>query len=500
MKIAQFIVTRCYLVVVATPDLNSAYRIFSVLNTRGLDLSATDILKAEIIGGLSERLRETYTKKWEDAEEDLGRESFGELFSHIRMVYRKAKPQGTLLAEFRDHVMKEVPSVRFIDEILLPMAEVYEELTDEVYSSTERAEQVNEFLKWLNRLEFNDWMPPAMAFAVRCRNRPELMAIFFRDLERLAYWMLVCRIGVNDRIERFLRLTKAIESNEDLFASVSSLQISPQEQYSLFAVLSGPIYDTLSARARSSVLLRLDSLVAGGGATYHYETITVEHVLPQSPPPDSEWLTWFPNPENRALNVHILGNLVLLTRKKNSAASNYEFARKKEAYFTRGGVSPFALTTQVVRHQVWTPIIVEARQNELLSILEQHWRLQDRVRPSNVLRSILERHLRLQNCEDPAIEREAGAAYEGDGTWRDDVREGLQRLGGQGTLEQIYREVETIRHGASRSLPRSLEAVIRRTLEENSSDSQSYKDGQDMFCMPEGRGAGIWALRDKKSG
>ena len=44
LRLAQFAVTRCYLVVVATPDLDSAYRIFSVLNSRGLDLAPTDIL------------------------------------------------------------------------------------------------------------------------------------------------------------------------------------------------------------------------------------------------------------------------------------------------------------------------------------------------------------------------------------------------------------------------------------------------------------------------
>src|SRR3546814_10272250 len=33
--------------------------------------------------------------------------------------------------------------------------------------------------------------------------------------------------------------------------------------------------------------------------------------------------------------VHQLGNLALLTRKKNSAASNYEFDKKKSAYFTQ---------------------------------------------------------------------------------------------------------------------------------------------------------------------
>lgn len=53
---------------------------------------------------LPAKLRDEYTVRWEDQEEDLGRSRFGELFSHIRMIYRKAKPQGTLLKEFHAHV------------------------------------------------------------------------------------------------------------------------------------------------------------------------------------------------------------------------------------------------------------------------------------------------------------------------------------------------------------------------------------------------------------
>lgn len=82
----------------------------------------------------------------------------------------------------------------------------------------------------------------------------------------------------------------------------------------------------------------------------------------------------------------------------------------------------------------------------------------------------------------------------GEGTWRDDVRSALQRLGGRASLCQIYKEVEAVRSAAGRSTPRSLEATVRRTLEDHSSDSENYR-GQDLFCMPEGRGAGVWALR-----
>jgi hypothetical protein len=128
------------------------------------------------------------------------------------MVYRQAKPQGTLLKEFREHVVKGHGAKQIVDDILMPMAEVYEELTGSSYSSTERAEAINESLKWLNRLEFNDWLPPALAFAVRWRAQPAAMEDFFRDLERVAYFMLITRAGINDRIERFLRLTKEIEA------------------------------------------------------------------------------------------------------------------------------------------------------------------------------------------------------------------------------------------------------------------------------------------------
>ena len=84
----------------------------------------------------------------------------------------------------------------------------------------------------------------------------------------------------------------------------------------------------------------------------------------------------------------------------------------------------------------------------------------------------------------------------GDGTWRDDVREAIRRLGGKASLYRIYKEVEAIRRESCRSVPRTLEAVVRRTLEDHSSDSANYRGGRDLFCMPEGRGAGVWALRD----
>lgn len=125
-RLISYLVTRCFLVVVSTPDLDSAYRIFSVLNARGLNLSLTDLLKSEIIGAISEQQQESYTHIWESEEEDLGREAFQELFSHIRMIHKKAKLRATALKEFRDDILPKIQPERFIDETLKPYSDALE--------------------------------------------------------------------------------------------------------------------------------------------------------------------------------------------------------------------------------------------------------------------------------------------------------------------------------------------------------------------------------------
>jgi len=400
VRLVQFVITRCYLVTVATPDLDSAYRIFGVLNSRGLDLSATDILKAEIIGGIAPALRDAYTKKWEDEEDALGRDEFGDLFSHIRMVYRKAKPQGTLLKEFKEHVVPVKQPQTFVEEVLLPMARAFSELRDADYASTHHAEQVNECLRWLNRLEFKDWVPPALAFFVRNRQHPMAVLGFFRDLERLGYSMLARKTGVNDRIERFSALTKGIESGMDLSLATSPLQLSQEEQHQTYTALSGPLYETHSSRALALLLLRVDNLLSDGSASYQHDVISVEHVMPQHPAPNSQWATWVPDKVAHQLWVHRLGNLALLSRRKNSAASNRDFSWKKSAYFTKGGTSAFALTTQVLQHDNWTADVMQHRQEALLARLETHWRLQDRKSKAALAEALM---AELEDAGDAAV-------------------------------------------------------------------------------------------------
>lgn len=80
--------------------------------------------------------------------------------------------------------------------------------------------------------------------------------------------------------------------------------------------------------------------------------------------------------------------------------------------------------------------------------------------------------------------------------WRHDVRAGLQACDGEAPLREIYAAVRKIRVEKGRSVPLNLQAIVRRELEYNSSDSNVFTGKCDWFRSVGGLGSGIWALRN----
>lgn len=371
--LAEFLIRKCYLVVVSASDQESAYRIFAVMNDRGLNLSPTDILKAEIIGRIDAEQRAGYTSEWETIEEDLGRDDFRDLFAHIRMIHVKSKARGNLTREFREGVLANGSGCEFIDGTLSPMADAYRTVTRATFEDTERESAINGLLSHLGRIDNFDWVPPAMAFFHRHAADPVALEDFTRDLERLAYAMLILRWNINNRIGRYARILEEIENGADLRSADSPLQLVESEKALVREAINGPVY--LQTRVCTPLLLRLDSELATEGVTYERKVLSVEHVLPQTPGDGSEWLDWFSNEEERGEWTHRLANLVLLSRRKNAQAQNFEFERKKNEYFRRNGVTTFAITSQVLDMADWTPEVLEERQVQLTDRLAGVWRL-----------------------------------------------------------------------------------------------------------------------------
>ncbi|MDD4962953.1 MAG: DUF262 domain-containing protein [Gallionella sp.] len=375
-EFGAFLVQRCFLVAVSTPSQKSAFRVFSVLNSRGLDLLPTDIIKSEVIGRIPPGKQDDFTEKWEELEVQTGRNGFAELFGHIRMIYANAKAKRALLEEFKEHVLAAVPSPEdLVTNVIEPYAEAYMVAKNNQYVSTANAADINALLKWLNRIDNSDWLPSAILFLAQKKNEPDYVLSFFKKLERLAAAMHICGKNVNERIERYAPVVAALQKPHSLQEPVVAVELTPREKDEMSAALDGRIYG-LSARRRNYLILRMDSFLVDGAASYDPSILTIEHVLPQTVDPQSDWARIWPDPEVRDAWVHRIANLVPLTQKSNSQARNYDFERKKTAYFGgKQGVSSYALTTQVLKTPVWSPDIVKGRQEELLGVLVKEWDL-----------------------------------------------------------------------------------------------------------------------------
>ncbi len=383
-RLIDFVLNQCFLGIICTSEFEAAYRIFSVLNDRGLELSITDILKADLIGAISQdnlvtsqdlvKLQNRYTKKWENLEEKLGREDFTKLFSHIRMIYQKNKLRRKTIEEFRVSVLTKINNTpEFIDEILEPFADAFYKIKYQTFQGNIYGKEINQLFKWLNRIDNQDWYPCAILYLKKYGHQPEKILEFFTSLERLAAGLMIMKANINRRIKRYSEILNAIENEGDLYKVDSPLQLSNLEKQDIINILNGNIYQM--GKTTLYILLRLDTFLSDGIPNYdEYPKITIEHILPQNPSSNSQWNQWFSTAQQREKYVHCLGNLVLLSRKKNSAAQNYEFTVKKDRYINNP-IAIFALTIQAIQEKTWTPEVIEKRQRYLLSQLQNLWSL-----------------------------------------------------------------------------------------------------------------------------
>lgn len=77
-KLNEFIVyllQKVVLVVITTESFTSAFRLFNVINARGLPLTDSDLLKSENLRVMNPEIRKEYTDIWESHEQDLGKEN-----------------------------------------------------------------------------------------------------------------------------------------------------------------------------------------------------------------------------------------------------------------------------------------------------------------------------------------------------------------------------------------------------------------------------------------
>ena len=95
-QFAIYLFNKVIVIYVASESLEDAFRLFTILNNRGIPLSNSDILKSMNVGAVTDPdKRRKFAVMWEELEGEFGREEFDRFLGHVRTTSSRRRPGRT---------------------------------------------------------------------------------------------------------------------------------------------------------------------------------------------------------------------------------------------------------------------------------------------------------------------------------------------------------------------------------------------------------------------
>lgn len=341
----SYFLNKVLMIYVATEELQDAFQLFTVLNNRGVKLSSSDILKAENLKELSAADRTSWATRWEEMETYFG-EDFDKFLSHIRTILVKKKQTTTLLKEFDEFVYsnqeyertqkKYLPRTPILRrgrdtfELLYSYYHTYQEVFDTDHSVVTGDYEITNYLKLMETGFGADyWIAPVLDYYRKYRRLGFVAFLKALDRKLSADWITAATPTV--RMENVNAILREIEASQDSAALLQSKTFTINKS-DFERVINGDIYGRSFAKY---LLLKLDLIYRGSSTPMIPQAIaSIEHILPRNPSADSQWVKDFSAAEREEW-TNKLGNLVLISRRKNTSQGNRDYVEKKEKYFEK---------------------------------------------------------------------------------------------------------------------------------------------------------------------
>ena len=215
----------------------------------------------------------------------------------------------------------------------------------------------------MNGLPSTDWIPPLLAYYEKFNEKNLLEFLKKLNCKFAGDWL--SQKTPTDRIEAMNNIIKIIDKAK----SINNVLTSDAFDFDCDNVTRSIQDDVYGRGFTLFVMLILDYIFQNQDQKMHFETLSVEHILPQNPATDSQWIKDFNNTE-RMKWTDKLGNLVLITRRKNTSQGRLDYTLKKTKYFQKSiDTCPNSLRV-FSNYRTWTPIKVQKTMILCLVILK----------------------------------------------------------------------------------------------------------------------------------
>lgn len=380
-KLNEFIVyllQKVVLVVITTESFTSAFRLFNVINARGLPLTDSDLLKSENLRVMNPEIRKEYTDIWESHEQDLGKEKLDQIIGFMRTMKLKNKVEESVYEEFSKKIFRNEPEylgVNFVNHLTAVKALYDKYIIDgnlEGVSEEEKSYYKNLINIMREFLPYDDWMAAVIRFAEKF-NDYKLVLEFVKVLEKRLVIDWVNGNSFADRLNRVYGILEAIEEKDSLEeikeAPVFLYDLERTTAYFENALNDIDFYSKGRMMIPKYIFVRLDMEKRANEVLDYSDKIMIEHVLPRNAK-EAYWKDNF-SADQRRNWANKFGNLVIITGAKNTRANNKPFAEKVEQYLSKK--SDFAITKEVLELSDWNMDSLKDRHESLVNRALELW-------------------------------------------------------------------------------------------------------------------------------
>ncbi|MCA8831901.1 DUF262 domain-containing protein [Hymenobacter pini] len=389
-----YLSNRVLVLYLSTSDnLDDAYNLFTVLNSRGVQLQSSDILRAQNLRVIThEDSRKKYASKWDEYQDTIESpyKSFDEFLwamVYILMKYRSDSNQSISKAfNFiyeRKLLSRGVPTFEFIDKYVQHLEAVF----NANYQASE-AGCLYENLNYILASTFGNQYIVLLMHYRECFGEANILEFLIKVDNLFSVAWLTDTRSLQTRIFIMLRKMEELRdkySNQQeasaAFLQDNVLRYDYEDEKANTFIDIEKFFDSLDMEKWGSfagtrinktryLLLKLDLLTGSlhNKLQFNKSFASVEHIMPQK----LRVPAWAVDEQEHQEWLHRLGNIVLIDMKKNASLSNSSFPDKRHKYSTY--IEGRANTNYVfMTYQHWSIQTLKQNHQRVLNLLKGYY-------------------------------------------------------------------------------------------------------------------------------
>lgn len=360
-----------FTVITVTDELN-AYKVFETLNSRGVRLSSTDLLKNYLFSVLDTNSEAQYEldileKRWLQMESRLQSEKFPDFLRVYWNSKYKLSRHSELFKTVKNNVKDRVGVFGLIKGLESDL-DNYLALISPELSDFNEADKTNLAILRMFRVR----QPyPLLLSAKRKFTQKEFSSLLRAIVVITFRYNTIGSYSPTDQEKVYCAVAEKISSNEildlkDVWSYLKPIYIDDERFYLDFCCKSINTSDSRSRKLVRYILCLIEKNISGTSLDFTSDSLNIEHILPQNAPDGWNGFT----SEACMEMVYRLGNMVLLQPSKNRDIGVEDYSEKIKV------LSECTIkTTQLVanNYKEWSPEAIDSHQKDMALKAKSIW-------------------------------------------------------------------------------------------------------------------------------